>query len=93
MQRGHAARGEALDRAQVSKVHVAAAAGRALHRLRGGCWVITGVVRVAAGTRVVGEGGVVVVGEVVDVAHAVGRVIGGRVRSEARLPVAHQDRD
>lgn len=85
VQRGHSAGGEALHRGQLSEVHVAAA-GRALHSLRGACWVIAGVVCVAAGACVVCESGVVVVGEV-------GRVVGRRVCSEARFPISHQHRD
>lgn len=58
--------------------------------------ITTRIVRVAAGVGVVTESGVVVVSEMVDVAHAVGRVVGrvvgGCVRRQARLPVAHQHR-
>lgn len=81
VQRGHAAGGEALNWGQFTEVHIVATGG-ALHSLRGGCWVITGVVCVAAGGCVVGERGVVVVGEV-------GRAIGRSVRRQAWLPIAH----
>lgn len=64
-----------------------------MHGLNGGrCGVIARVVCVAAGAGIVAEGWVVVVSEVVDVAHAVGRVIGGCVRRQTRLPVPYQDR-
>lgn len=64
-----------------------------MHGLDGGrCGIITRIVCVAAGAGVVAEGRVVVVGEMVDVAHAVGRVVGGWVSRQTRLSVPHQDR-
>jgi len=73
-------------------VAVGPGAGGALHGLHRRCGVTTRIVRVAAGPAVVTEGRVVVVGEVAEVPHTVGRVVGGGVGRQARLPVPHQHR-
>lgn len=83
VQSGHSISGGkcVLDIIQVSKIHIIAVVGGRLHGLDGGrCGIITRIVCVAAGAGVVAEGRVVVVTEVVDVTHAVGRVVGGCVR-------------
>lgn len=64
-----------------------------MHGLDGSrCGIIARIVCVAAGASVVAEGWVVVVSEMVDVTHAVGRVVRGCVRRQTRLSVPHQDR-
>lgn len=95
VQSGHSISGGkcVLDIIQVSKIHIIAVVGGCLHGLDGGrCGIITRIVCVAAGAGVVAEGRVVVVSEMVDVTHAVGRVVGGCVRCQTRLSVPHQHR-
>lgn len=71
------------------KVHVIPVVGGSLHC---GCRIITRIVCVAAATGVVTESWEVVVSKMVDVTHAVGGVVGGRVRRQAGLPIPHQHR-